>query len=137
MAESAELKVVEDSEADEGEDEDSEGFECPRCFAEVGERDRFCWSCGRQLDPLAGCPACGADIQTANRFCRQCGFALDQSHELVGLEPLLNRAKTDILPFISGDDAERLRALCDEAARDPSSVVVAELTDVLDRYKYL
>lgn len=124
---------------DLGEDDEDEyeGFECSRCAAEVEERDRFCWSCGRRLDPLAGCGACGAEIQAADRFCRQCGSPLEQSQEKPELDQLLARAHKDVLPFITGDDAKRVKELCGEAEEAPSASILAELRNVLERYKYL
>lgn len=126
--------------SDDGEDE-FEGYECSKCEAEVHERDRFCWNCGRRLDPLAGCSQCGSEVLEGDRFCRQCGSLVGDSSPSLGevgsLDDLLSRAREGVLPFIKGPDAARLAQLVAEAEEEPTPSVVKELGDVLDRYTYL
>lgn len=132
----------EDEVAESEEDDDGfEGYECSKCAAEVEERDRFCWNCGRRLDPLAGCPQCGSEMFDGDRFCRQCGSAVGDQNDSTGtggpLVELLSRAREGVLPFITGPDASRLSELVAEAEKQPSPSVIKELADVLDRYTYL
>lgn len=135
--------IEEEDEVPQGnEDEDEfEGYECSKCEVEVQEKDRFCWSCGRRLDPLAGCSQCGSEVFHGDRFCRQCGSIVGDSSASIGgvgsVDELLSRARDGVLPFIKGPDADRLSELVAEAEAQPTPSVVKELGDVLDRYTYL
>jgi hypothetical protein len=62
-------------------DEEVEGFECSDCDADVAEEDRYCWNCGRFLDPLGRCPECGTAPKTGDIYCRQCGTALPSDED--------------------------------------------------------
>lgn len=67
---------------------DREEASCPKCHASVARGQRFCGSCGCDLEAARTggekkltCSACGAPITKENKFCSECGRRLDHCPE--------------------------------------------------------
>jgi membrane protease subunit (stomatin/prohibitin family) len=46
---------------------------CPDCGNPVGQKVKFCPSCGHQIVVISQCPQCGKNLPPAARFCPRCG----------------------------------------------------------------
>jgi membrane protease subunit (stomatin/prohibitin family) len=46
---------------------------CPDCGNPVGQKAKFCPSCGHQIVVISQCPQCGKNLPPAARFCPRCG----------------------------------------------------------------
>jgi len=52
--------------------------QCPNCKAQIGEKERFCSSCGydtasAKLDKEIKCSECGSQLTKTTKFCPECG----------------------------------------------------------------
>ena len=46
---------------------------CPKCKEKLRLEDKFCGSCGIEINLIPSCPDCDARIQTSDDFCTSCG----------------------------------------------------------------
>lgn len=52
---------------------------CPRCGAEVQEKELFCSQCGEEL--TKECPHCGKKVAFDALFCMECGYSFQETEE--------------------------------------------------------
>jgi predicted amidophosphoribosyltransferase len=54
---------------------------CPSCGVRTDEGEKYCRSCGADLEPKLDdnlCPRCGAKTYSGMKFCGECGISLIQ-----------------------------------------------------------
>ena len=57
----------------------SGGFACPDCGTQLQAGAKYCFNCGKKMEPANVCPDCGTELPTGAKFCFSCGRRLSSS----------------------------------------------------------
>ena len=74
-------------------------IDCPSCGAPNPEGNRFCGSCGSEMERR--CPSCGTANPIANRFCGACGTPLAPADAIA--EPPADREERKVVSMLFAD----------------------------------
>lgn len=62
------------------------GFACPDCGTQLQAGARFCFNCGKKMEPANVCPDCGTELPAGAKFCFSCGKRLTNNCPQCGNE---------------------------------------------------
>ena len=54
-------------------------FACPDCGTQLQAGAKFCFNCGKKMDPPNACPDCGTALPAGAKFCFNCGKRLSNT----------------------------------------------------------